>query len=180
MSSRYVVTAAHCLFPFWNFKKCVNKTRPYEPYELRVRLGDHDLDHRTGEGSLPDKTFKIKNITIHHGYDHSLEPFNDIDDIALLELEDDVDLNVYTPVCLAQETDTDSFYNKVAQVYGWGYTRGDECRKFKSPTLMEVDVPVVQQCNYQNFGGKICAGGATDKDSCNVSEGFKKTLVQIF
>ena len=173
MSSRYVVTAAHCLL---FFEYCENKTRPYEPYELRVRLGDHDLDHRTGEGSLPDKTFKIKNITIHHGYnDSSLE-----NDIALLELEDDVDLNVYTPVCLAQETDTESFYNKVAQVYGWGVTRGDECRKFGSPTLMEVDVPVVQQCNNQNFGGKICAGGAIDKDSCNVSEGLKKNISAIF
>ena len=45
-------------------------------------------------------------------------------DIALLELkaEDELDLTVYTPACLARSSDRDSFDNQLATVAGWGVT----------------------------------------------------------
>ena len=46
-------------------------------------------------------------------------------DIVLLELkeEDELDLTVYTPACLARSDDRDSFDNKIATVAGWGVSR---------------------------------------------------------
>ena len=46
-----------------------------------------------------------------------------------------VDLEIYTPVCLAQTTDTDTFYGKSAWVYGWGTVASGGSA---SATLLEV------------------------------------------
>ena len=49
---------------------------------------------------------------------------DDAFDIALLELkeEDELDLTVYTPACLARSSDRDSFDDQLATVAGWGVT----------------------------------------------------------
>ena len=46
-----------------------------------------------------------------------------------------VDLDTYTPVCLAQTSDTETFYGKNAWVYGWGTTASGGST---SATLLEV------------------------------------------
>ena len=46
-----------------------------------------------------------------------------------------VDLDTYTPACLAQTSDTDTFYGKSAWVYGWGTTSSGGS---SSATLLEV------------------------------------------
>ena len=46
-----------------------------------------------------------------------------------------VDLDTYTPACLAQTSDTDTFYGKRAWVYGWGFTSNGG---LTSSTLLEV------------------------------------------
>ena len=52
----------------------------------------------TGEGSIPEQRVNIATIIIHENFD----PYTKLDDIALLELEEEVDLTVYTPACMAQ------------------------------------------------------------------------------
>ena len=39
-------------------------------------------------------------------------------DIALLELEEEVDLKVYTPVCLPDSEDSQQFIGRFAWIYG--------------------------------------------------------------
>ena len=95
-------------------------------------------------------------------------------DITVLELAEEVDINTYTPACLAQTSDTDTFNGKTAQVYGWGTTSSGGASSSK---LLEVSVPVVTstQC-ATSMGpmenGQICAGGEEGKDSCQVTGSY--------
>ena len=99
-----------------------------------------------------------------------------------------VDLDTYTPACLAQTSDTDNFYGKSAWVYGWGRTTNNpgstsstllevffywenECKR---NIINELSVPVVtpSECAVTmgtREDGQLCAGGEAGKDSCGVS-----------
>ena len=57
-------------------------------------------------------------------------------------MSEEVDLDIYTPVCLAQTTDTDTFYGKSAWVYGWGTTSSGGS---SSATLLEVCVSLFSE-----------------------------------
>ena len=113
------------------------------------------------------KTIGVSFIFNHENYSN----FSLINDIAVLELEEEVDINIYPPACLAQTSDTDTFNGKMAQVYGWGRVSTNGTFSDK---LLEVSVPVVNntQC-ASSMGnirlGEICAGGEDGKDSCKVT-----------
>jgi len=164
VASKYVVTAAHCMF----FDQ--NAQQPLTTSQVKVRIGDHDLA-ATGETSIPEKTISVSKITNHPSYAPAGGSLNN--DITVLELAEAVDLNVYTPACLAQTSDESTFYGKTAQVYGWGTTSSGGAASSK---LLEVDVPVVTptQCATSMGpmeGGQICAGGVSGKDSCQGDSG---------
>ena len=55
---------------------------------------------------------------VHEDYNNPLSTSNDI---ALLKLSESVDLDVYTPACLAKTSDTSTFDGKTALVYGDDY-----------------------------------------------------------
>ena len=96
-------------------------------------------------------------------------------DIVLLELkeEDELDLTVYTPACLARSDDRDSFDNKIATVAGWGVSRYinlrdkiTDCPMRPNPLeVHEVDLTVrsVKDCpglyedGTEKFPNGICA-----------------------
>ena len=61
-------------------------------------LGDHDRT-TTGEGILPEKTVNVSAIHIHRDHERH---YRDDNDIAVLELAEEVDLNIYTPACMAE------------------------------------------------------------------------------
>lgn len=99
-------------------------------------------------------------------------------DIAVLEMAEEVDLESYTPVCLAQTSNTDTFYGKSAWVYGWGTIASGGS---VSNTLLEVSVPVVTpaECAVSmgtREDGQICAGGEAGKDSCQVKRNTEANL----
>ena len=99
-------------------------------------------------------------------------------DIALLELkaEDELDLTVYTPACMAKSSDRDSFDNQLATVAGWGVlAEGGAFPDPFEPRDVELTVRPVATCPGLNGDGTevspsdICAavdGGG--KDSCQV------------
>ena len=64
---------------------------------VKVRIGEHD-SNRQDETFLETKDIRLKNFIVHEEYGISDVRFRH--DIALLELEEEVDLSVYTPVCL--------------------------------------------------------------------------------
>lgn len=167
MASKYVVTAAHC------FKTKFGQILGEQ--DVVVRLGEHSIDI-TGETHIPEKTVRISKIIKHENHvDGTTSEGTYMNDIALLELADEVDLNVYTPACLARSTDINTFDGMIAQVYGWGRIIEDGA---PSSILLEVDIPVVTyaECNramgvkYPETpnNGQICAGGVEGQDACEV------------
>ena len=162
VASKYVVTAAHCLY----FD--VDSNIPKVPSDVNITLGEHDLSIK-GEGTLNEKTFSVAKIFRHEKYNsHTME-----NDIAVLELSEDVDLETYTPVCLPKTSDTNLFYGTVAEAYGWGTT---EFMGQVSDKLLTVRLPVVDPSNsdcqksmIEYHDGKICAGGKKGKAACQVS-----------
>jgi len=145
-------------------------TSPLTTSDVTVRIGDHNLA-ATGETSIPEKTVAVSAIYNHENYKPATGSLNN--DITVLELAEEVDINVYTPACLAQTSDTTTFDGKIAQVYGWGTTSSGGS---SSSTLLEVSLPVVTntQC-ATSMGliedGQICAGGEAGKDSCQGDSG---------
>ena len=65
-----------------------------------------------------------------------------------------VDLDIYTPVCLAKSSDTDTFYGKSALVYGWGTTASGGSA---SATLLEVFRIFYSEKDEHSIGE--CPGG---------------------
>ena len=91
-------------------------------FKVNVRIGDHDL--LTDGDTTIEKTIAVTNIFNHDGYNpgsclkrglksHECTLNNDI---TLLELAEEVDINIYTPACLAQTSDKHTFCDKIAQV----------------------------------------------------------------
>ena len=108
VAGKYVVTAAHCMF------YDQDATRAVPASAITVRLGDHDLASTTDTTIAKD--VKVKTIFNHENYKPANGSLNN--DIAVLELEEEVDLNVYTPACLAKTSDATTFDGKNALVYG--------------------------------------------------------------
>ena len=86
-------------------------TQPRPANDVSVRIGEHDLS-TTGETTLPEKTIAVTAIKNHESYSAATTS----NDITVLELSEAVDLNVYTPACMALTTDTTTFDGKTAHV----------------------------------------------------------------
>ena len=126
VASKYVVTAAHCMFYDQNAQ------RPVPLTEIKVRLGDHDLA-ATGETSITEKTISVSTRYNHESYAPAGGSLNN--DITVLELAEEVDINTYIPACLAQTSDTDTFYGKTAQVSRHNYVKNDSSKIVKLSNL---------------------------------------------
>ena len=160
VASKYVVTAAHCLFLDGAAK------HPKNSSDINITLGEHDRSIKD-EGVLKEKTVGVAKIFRHEDYN----PQNLFNDIAVLELSENVDLETYTPVCMPKTSD--SFYGTVAEAYGWGHTKWNGTLSDK---LLTVLLPVVNTSNsdcqksmQEYHDGKICAGGKKGEDSCQVA-----------
>ena len=88
VASKYVLTSAQCVHD-----------KSHE--SLHFMIGENYLGD-TGESSTHEIVLHVKNITIHEFY----HPGSNNHDMAMLELVENVNLGVYTPVCLASDTDS--------------------------------------------------------------------------
>jgi len=155
IGSKYVMTAAHC-------------TDGLAPMDINVVVGDTDL------GSLDDAlslTIGVKTIIQHASYTPS-PPTNDI---AILELEEEIDLFAYPnikPACLPTQ---DKVYSgQDAVVSGWGtiFSGGPA-----TSVLMEVGVTIFADDNCgavtpEITDDMICAGVTEGgKDACQGDSG---------
>ncbi|KAK0072080.1 hypothetical protein PV325_011925, partial [Microctonus aethiopoides] len=158
ISSRHVITAAHCI----------------RPNMLVVRLGDLNLK-RDDDDARP-MNFAIEKFQIHPNYNS----LHKIHDIAVLRLWDDVQFNDFIkPICLPifDELLNENFIRHTVIVIGWGATKWNK----KADHLQQVQITVINQNEcikaYSNFSvtideNFICAGGSQDKrDACKGDSG---------
>ena len=171
IASKYVVSAAHC---FYNSDKGI-VTSAVTAQETAILIGAHNL--KTWETNLTPKFVNVKTIINHPEYDQQIgqtDVTGDGFDITILELEEEVDLEEYTPACLAETSDSTAFDGETATAAGWGFlTDGGDSLP---PAPHEVDVPVIAaaDCKWsRDVPSIICAGlPEGGKDSCQVSGAY--------
>ncbi|XP_009317514.1 PREDICTED: coagulation factor IX-like [Pygoscelis adeliae] len=160
ISSRWVVTAAHCL----------DLVRPHH-----VTIGDFDKYQRE---------FKEQKIDVERSWTHPHYDSNDYNsDIALLYLSSDVIFNEYAiPICLPSPNLATllSEEGRIGLVSGWGAThnRGSTLR-----FLMKVQLPIVNMETCQQSTDRLvtdnmlCAGYDTEvADACKGDSGGPFTV----
>lgn len=168
ISSRYVITAAHC---------CPTR---YSEFNLTsVRLGDHQLskdkDCQNETCSLPVQDFDVESYVFHQKYNR----LNYHNDICIIRTQKTIIFNRYVhPVCLPtfEFFTTHNFEDIKMEVVGWGVkniTTGEI-----SDVLEVVWLPIVplEVCQDSYFDielseKQICAGGVIGKDSCKGDSG---------
>ena len=145
IASKYVISAAHCMFEYDNSGLATAATTADL---IAIRIGDHNLD-LDGETSLTPKFVNVVKITNHPDYNQNIV---DGYDISILQLEEELALDVYTPACLEKNMDDSLFSgpgNWTGTVAGWGYL--EEARWLwpwptppnKTSVPHEVDLPIM-------------------------------------
>lgn len=153
ITSRHVITAAHCVNNF-------------ERTSIRVYLGGHNV--------TTDYT-EIRRVKTIHQHEY-FDSFKFDNDIAILELDKEIKFGPKVqPACLP-ERQFEDYTDQLAAIAGWGRT-GE--REPTTSDLRSVIVPIWSQkkCNDESNYGKqrltdnmMCAGYAEGlKDACQVS-----------
>ncbi|XP_038206460.1 CLIP domain-containing serine protease 2-like [Zerene cesonia] len=172
ISSRYVLTAAHCikgadLPSTWNLSE--------------VRLGEWNLkttqDCNRDDCALPVVNVPIEEVIPHDQY--SAHDGNQQYDIALIRLANEVNFTDFVkPICLphAPEFKSMKFEGMTMEVAGWGKTEtkstSDVKLKVRLPVIKEDDCKeIYSAANRVITDRQMCAGGLSGEDSCRGDSG---------
>ncbi|CAH0728252.1 unnamed protein product, partial [Brenthis ino] len=180
ISSRYILTAAHCVS---------------EKTIAGVRVGEFDIrSRRDCQGEWPNyvcedhlQNLRVEKAIIHEAYSTSPRVINDI---AILRVNKEIDFSFKNvkPICLPiwKELRNVSLSGKRATVAGWGVTETGKA----SNILQKVTVPIMAEANCAEFLGRysdprehtlknFCAG-EIGKDSCNGDSGGPLMLFEVY
>jgi len=166
-----VLTAAHSVIS-------------YTPYDIRVRLGEWDVNHDVEFYPFVERD--VTAIKIHpQYYAGTLQ-----NDIAIMRLNQKVDLTLTPHIgipCLP--THEVNFGGKRCWTTGWGKNSFGQGGSYQN-ILKEVDVPVVNRGHCQSLlrqtrlgpsynlsPGMLCAGGEEGKDACKGDGGGPLTCM---
>jgi len=149
IADNWVVTAAHCFYDTSGNQVTFANT-------MSVVIGEHTI--RTDDNALSDnddndskrKNLEIETMIIHESYD----PVQQTHDIALLKLKEKVDLNIYTPACLADAGQ--EWAGQTGWVYGWGDTKSEE---ESSNTLRETSQLILTNAACEEGEGMADVNG---------------------
>ncbi|XP_050734379.1 serine protease 33-like [Eriocheir sinensis] len=164
ISSRYVLTAAHCLQNFGLSR-----------HDYRIKVGDHNL----GKPDQDEQMFEIEDLVIHPKFAVGGQYNNDV---AVLKVREQRGegfrmSRFVTPACLPAP-DTSYTPGISCQVSGWGFT--DPNNDYSKPKVLHsTDVLLVadKECQQlhgtRGYGpGMVCAGHPDGiKDACNADSG---------
>ncbi|CAB3245944.1 unnamed protein product [Arctia plantaginis] len=172
ISSRYVLTAAHCV-------KGSDLPRTFRLSQ--VRLGEWNtsnlVDCIKDDCAPPVQDIPVEQIIAHEGY--IPEDANQHNDIALLRLSRDARYNDFVkPICLplTRELQRGTYEGYDMEVAGWGKTE----TRSESDVKLKVRVPVVQnndcgkvydRVSRAIVNSQMCAGGVAGQDSCRGDSG---------
>ncbi|XP_076032443.1 phenoloxidase-activating factor 1-like [Oratosquilla oratoria] len=174
ITSRYVLTAAHCIDTSFTGGRQL----------ARVRLGEHNLNTSPDCQTLangrrtcanPEQDFTPENIIRHPDF---LQRGSVSDDIALVRLNREVTFtNAIRPICIppANHNIENFLGDRLATAAGWGLTSNDFSSQ--SPVLLGVQLPYIARsvCNptFNNelVAGQICFGGVEGRDTCSGDSG---------
>ncbi|KAL0869170.1 hypothetical protein ABMA27_007457 [Loxostege sticticalis] len=172
ISSRYVLTAAHCV---------KGEDLPTNWKLSQVRLGEWNtssaVDCIAEDCSGPPQDIPVERIIAHEYYDPA--DSDQIHDIALLRLEHNALFNDFVkPICLPtlNEFKLNSLDGYNMEVAGWGKTES----RSESDVKLKVSVPVVSnpkcesvfsRVNRRITNKQMCAGGKEGQDSCRGDSG---------
>jgi len=163
INSRHIVTAAHC-----THDKTVDS--------IAVTIGDHNILETATEPE--QRWIDVEEIIEHPGYDGDV-----VNDIAVIRLADEVDLSLFSPVCIPPMSvaSSEEFAGQNATAVGWGtleYESGDF-----PDTLQELQglLPIVTRADCVDneyireddlVPGMFCAGGpGLGIDTCQGDSG---------
>ena len=160
MARRHVITAAHCLY-HWNEEYSDIALAEMQPDEVAVRIGDHDIEDDDDETELPQRFINVLRIEKHSQWHQKIGYYTDHQngyDIAILELAIDLDLNTYTPACLANSGEALPL-GQYGIAVGWGAIR--EFPWYSLPEVpYEVSLRIVgpnkKECNNWDNGYWRC------------------------
>merc|ERR1712142_235598 len=174
VASQWVLSASHCMYLDQDM------TIEAKAEDIEIVLGDHD-------NTVDDETDITKTIKLDSYIKHPNWNVNgDFDaDIVMLKLAEEVDLNIFTPACLAKTGQT--FVGMKAWAYGWGGL--DPAAEQYPNKLMKVEVPIISDeqcqadmgldgkgCDITITEGMLCAGGVAGEDSCGGDSGGPLTV----
>jgi len=156
IASNWVVTAAHCITEGPGFTSKDELTVVIGAFDLR------DLNGRDGDPNSKSVVLEIDPI-VHEDWN----PETSSNDIALLKLSESVDLDVYTPACLA---DLGADYTgQNGRVYGWGSLAA--CPPTSPDILQEIEITIIsdEECDAQSSDSVTAADPDTGECSTEAS-----------
>lgn len=185
ISSRYILTAAHCV------DEAILQVRNLK--FNRIILGEYDTKTEPDCTSEPNsvcadavKVFYASEILRHYEFNTTNGLLNDI---ALIKLDREVQFSDYIkPICLPS---SNLIFNQNGKesltVAGWGttFTKKNVSAKGRSSRILnKVDLPVVDQSFCTNQGvtltpGQLCVGLGNGMDACQGDSGGPAMLQTV-
>jgi len=158
IGTNWLVTAAHCLF---------EENEQIPTRSLAVLLGLHDRRRRTEEFR---KRISVSDVFIHENFT-SGEP---TDDIALIRIDERVNLSLYPPVCLPMDTNNEG---GSGHVYGWGQTEDGFTSDVLQETMVDISSSHCPQASDTFADDSFLCVKGTSSGVCEGDSGGPLTLV---
>ena len=148
INKRYILTAAHCLY--------APGKRRHNKYRCSVLVGEHDR-RAVDEGGQEIKIARFIENSNYRGH---------VNDIALLELEEDIKFTEHVkPACLPKD-DSNKYYGKNAIISGWGGTVG-----------YDADEKVNQKTSKKLRGANVRISEESDAGCNHITGNYLKYLI---
>ncbi|XP_073967605.1 CLIP domain-containing serine protease B4-like [Choristoneura fumiferana] len=160
ISSRYVLTAAHCLYGTF---KNLN--------QITVILAEYDSDTYpkdcNRQGCIMNKKMKVEHVTMHPDFKKEYLQ----NDVALLRLSSNINYSDYIrPICLATEDVADQSEEPLI-IAGWGLNGRTESNVKRCANVNYVSNDTCKDAYSYKDDSMFCSIGGNGEDICHGDSG---------